>query len=260
MSRVCVQHTDCGGSVDAAVHRHHACECWRGALSDAEGRLQLLLSVGLKSTRTLIRSSVSHPGVSLGPHSRGAVGARWRRAAPRSPRVFCSYSVIVELTDDRFEGASRRPFTWRALAALSRVSTNVSKVTQPAWLLPSGRSEGRLCRLDSMPARDVLEDSRVVPLPPQLDMQVKPPHVLLPWAPARWALLRGALALWVALMQFNAVHACTYTHGHVHTCADTPQGSQQGHATWHSWISWKGRAGALSVAACHQGTRLPSPS
>lgn len=47
--------------------------------------------------------------------------------------VSSSYSVIIELVDDRFEGSLRRPFSWRSLAALSRVSVNVSKVTTQLW-------------------------------------------------------------------------------------------------------------------------------
>ncbi|PNJ67753.1 TSEN2 isoform 9 [Pongo abelii] len=46
------------------------------------------------------------------------------------PFYHASYSVIIELVDDHFEGSLRRPFSWKSLAALSRVSINVSKVTQ----------------------------------------------------------------------------------------------------------------------------------
>ncbi|XP_011807721.1 PREDICTED: tRNA-splicing endonuclease subunit Sen2 isoform X5 [Colobus angolensis palliatus] len=46
------------------------------------------------------------------------------------PFYHASYSVIIELVDDHFEGCLRRPFSWKSLAALSRVSVNVSKVTQ----------------------------------------------------------------------------------------------------------------------------------
>nr|XP_055115403.1 tRNA-splicing endonuclease subunit Sen2 isoform X4 [Symphalangus syndactylus] len=46
------------------------------------------------------------------------------------PFYHASYSVIIELVDDHFEGSLRRPFSWKSLAALSRVSVNVSKVTQ----------------------------------------------------------------------------------------------------------------------------------
>ncbi|XP_035304284.1 tRNA-splicing endonuclease subunit Sen2 isoform X3 [Cricetulus griseus] len=45
------------------------------------------------------------------------------------PFYHASYSVIVELVDDNFEGSLRRPFSWKSLAALSRVSGNVSKVS-----------------------------------------------------------------------------------------------------------------------------------
>lgn len=50
-----------------------------------------------------------------------------------TPSVSSSYSVIIELVDDNFEGSLRRPFSWRSLAALSRVSVNVSKVTTSAF-------------------------------------------------------------------------------------------------------------------------------
>ena len=49
--------------------------------------------------------------------------------------MFFSYSVIIELVDDHFEGHLRRPFSWKSLATLSRVSVNVSKVTS-ALALP----------------------------------------------------------------------------------------------------------------------------
>lgn len=46
---------------------------------------------------------------------------------------FYSYSVVVEKVDERFQGSTLRPFSWRSLAALSRITANVSKV----MLLPS---------------------------------------------------------------------------------------------------------------------------
>ncbi|KAK7826357.1 hypothetical protein U0070_021371 [Myodes glareolus] len=45
------------------------------------------------------------------------------------------YSVIVELVDDNFEGPVRRPFSWKSLAALSRVSGNVSKELMLCYLI-----------------------------------------------------------------------------------------------------------------------------
>ncbi|OWK02732.1 TSEN2, partial [Cervus elaphus hippelaphus] len=45
------------------------------------------------------------------------------------------YSVIVELVDDRFQGAPRRPLSWRSLAALSRVSVSVSKELMLCYLI-----------------------------------------------------------------------------------------------------------------------------
>uniref|UniRef100_A0A673TCF3 tRNA-splicing endonuclease subunit Sen2 n=1 Tax=Suricata suricatta TaxID=37032 RepID=A0A673TCF3_SURSU len=51
------------------------------------------------------------------------------------PFYHASYSVIIELVDDRFEGSLRRPFSWRSLAALSRVSVNVSKELMLCYLI-----------------------------------------------------------------------------------------------------------------------------
>uniref|UniRef100_A0A8C8Y9W1 tRNA-splicing endonuclease subunit Sen2 n=1 Tax=Prolemur simus TaxID=1328070 RepID=A0A8C8Y9W1_PROSS len=47
----------------------------------------------------------------------------------------CNYSVIIELVDDHFEGSLRRPFSWKSLAALSRVSVNVSKELMLCYLI-----------------------------------------------------------------------------------------------------------------------------
>ncbi|XP_057561271.1 tRNA-splicing endonuclease subunit Sen2 isoform X3 [Hippopotamus amphibius kiboko] len=51
------------------------------------------------------------------------------------PFYHASYSVIVELVDDRFEGSPRRPLSWRSLAALSRVSVSVSKELMLCYLI-----------------------------------------------------------------------------------------------------------------------------
>ncbi|XDC85262.1 hypothetical protein R6Z07F_016435 [Ovis aries] len=51
------------------------------------------------------------------------------------PFYHASYSVIVELVDDRFQGAPRRPLSWRSLAALSRVSVSVSKELMLCYLI-----------------------------------------------------------------------------------------------------------------------------
>lgn len=51
------------------------------------------------------------------------------------PFYHASYSVIIELVDDNFEGSLRRPFSWRSLAALSRVSVNVSKELMLCYLI-----------------------------------------------------------------------------------------------------------------------------
>ncbi|XP_039087365.1 tRNA-splicing endonuclease subunit Sen2 [Hyaena hyaena] len=51
------------------------------------------------------------------------------------PFYHASYSVIIELVNDDFEGSLRRPFSWRSLAALSRVSVNVSKELMLCYLI-----------------------------------------------------------------------------------------------------------------------------
>ncbi|XP_012640733.1 tRNA-splicing endonuclease subunit Sen2 isoform X2 [Microcebus murinus] len=51
------------------------------------------------------------------------------------PFYHASYSVIIELVDDNFEGSLRRPFSWKSLAALSRVSVNVSKELMLCYLI-----------------------------------------------------------------------------------------------------------------------------
>uniref|UniRef100_A0A2K5SI71 tRNA-splicing endonuclease subunit Sen2 n=1 Tax=Cebus imitator TaxID=2715852 RepID=A0A2K5SI71_CEBIM len=51
------------------------------------------------------------------------------------PFYHASYSVITELVDDHFEGSPRRPFSWKSLAALSRVSVNVSKELMLCYLI-----------------------------------------------------------------------------------------------------------------------------
>ncbi|XP_004456175.1 tRNA-splicing endonuclease subunit Sen2 [Dasypus novemcinctus] len=51
------------------------------------------------------------------------------------PFYHASYSVIIELVDDHFEGSLRRPFSWKSLAALSRVSANVSKELMLCYLI-----------------------------------------------------------------------------------------------------------------------------
>ncbi|XP_045435155.1 tRNA-splicing endonuclease subunit Sen2 isoform X2 [Pipistrellus kuhlii] len=51
------------------------------------------------------------------------------------PFCHASYSVIVELVDDHFEGCLRRPFSWKSLATLSRVSVNVSKELMLCYLI-----------------------------------------------------------------------------------------------------------------------------
>ncbi|KAG8516925.1 tRNA-splicing endonuclease subunit Sen2, partial [Galemys pyrenaicus] len=51
------------------------------------------------------------------------------------PFYHASYSVIIEMVDEHFEGSLRRPFSWKSLAALSRVSVNVSKELMLCYLI-----------------------------------------------------------------------------------------------------------------------------
>ncbi|XP_066207143.1 tRNA-splicing endonuclease subunit Sen2 [Saccopteryx leptura] len=51
------------------------------------------------------------------------------------PFYHASYSVIIELVNDHFEGPLRRPFSWKSLATLSRVSVNVSKELMLCYLI-----------------------------------------------------------------------------------------------------------------------------
>ncbi|XP_036907647.1 tRNA-splicing endonuclease subunit Sen2 [Sturnira hondurensis] len=58
------------------------------------------------------------------------------------PFYHASYSVIIELVDDHFEGHLRRPFSWKSLATLSRVSVNVSKELMLCYLIkPSAMTD-----------------------------------------------------------------------------------------------------------------------
>ncbi|KAJ8258649.1 hypothetical protein COCON_G00176610 [Conger conger] len=58
---------------------------------------------------------------------------------------FCSYSVVVEKVDDSFRGAAIRPFSWRSLAALSRITGNVSKELMLCYVIrPSDMTEEEL--------------------------------------------------------------------------------------------------------------------
>lgn len=58
------------------------------------------------------------------------------------PFYHASYSVIIELMDNHFEGRLRRPLSWKSLATLSRVSVNVSKELMLCYLIkPSAMTD-----------------------------------------------------------------------------------------------------------------------
>ncbi|GAA6233081.1 tRNA-splicing endonuclease subunit Sen2 [Lates japonicus] len=61
------------------------------------------------------------------------------------PFYHASYSVVVERVDDAFRGSALRPFSWRSLAALSRITANVSKELMLCHIIsPADQSEAEL--------------------------------------------------------------------------------------------------------------------
>ncbi|MFT7801386.1 tRNA-splicing endonuclease subunit Sen2 isoform X4 [Arapaima gigas] len=57
------------------------------------------------------------------------------------PFYHASYSVVVEKVNDSFQGATLHPFTWRSLAALNRITGNVSKELMLCYVIsPSDMS------------------------------------------------------------------------------------------------------------------------
>ncbi|XP_028284844.1 tRNA-splicing endonuclease subunit Sen2 [Parambassis ranga] len=61
------------------------------------------------------------------------------------PFYHASYSVVIERTDDAFRSSGLRPFSWRSLAALSRITANVSKELMLCYIIyPPDLSEAEL--------------------------------------------------------------------------------------------------------------------
>ncbi|XP_071351420.1 tRNA-splicing endonuclease subunit Sen2 [Trachinotus anak] len=61
------------------------------------------------------------------------------------PFYHASYSVVIERVDDAFSCSGLRPFTWRSLAALSRITANVSKELMMCYIIyPADLSEAEL--------------------------------------------------------------------------------------------------------------------
>ncbi|KAG7493221.1 tRNA-splicing endonuclease subunit Sen2 [Solea senegalensis] len=61
------------------------------------------------------------------------------------PFYHASYSVVVERVDDAFRDTALRPFSWRSLAALNRITANVSKELMLCYIIyPSDLSEVEL--------------------------------------------------------------------------------------------------------------------
>uniref|UniRef100_F7FEC2 tRNA-splicing endonuclease subunit Sen2 n=1 Tax=Monodelphis domestica TaxID=13616 RepID=F7FEC2_MONDO len=56
-----------------------------------------------------------------------------------------SYSVIIELVNESFEGSLRRPFSWKSLAGLNRITANVSKELMLCYLIrPSNMTDNEM--------------------------------------------------------------------------------------------------------------------
>eukprot|EP00062_Callorhinchus_milii_P017613 gi/632970206/ref/XP_007901521.1/ PREDICTED: tRNA-splicing endonuclease subunit Sen2 [Callorhinchus milii] len=67
------------------------------------------------------------------------------------PFYHSSYSVVVEMTDDTFQSPALRPFTWKSLAGLNRITGNVSKELMLCYLIrPSDMGEEELASPDCM--------------------------------------------------------------------------------------------------------------
>ncbi|XP_068598752.1 tRNA-splicing endonuclease subunit Sen2 [Brachionichthys hirsutus] len=61
------------------------------------------------------------------------------------PFYHASYSVVVERVNDAFRGCGLRQFSWRSLAALSRITANVSKELMLCYVIyPADLSEAEL--------------------------------------------------------------------------------------------------------------------
>nr|XP_019969231.1 PREDICTED: tRNA-splicing endonuclease subunit Sen2-like [Paralichthys olivaceus] len=61
------------------------------------------------------------------------------------PFYHASYSVVIERVDDAFVGSALRPFSWRSLAALNRITANVSKELMLCYVIhPADQSEAEL--------------------------------------------------------------------------------------------------------------------
>ncbi|XP_005754259.1 tRNA-splicing endonuclease subunit Sen2 isoform X1 [Pundamilia nyererei] len=61
------------------------------------------------------------------------------------PFYHASYSVVIERADDAFRASPLRPFSWRSLAALSRITANVSKELMLCYIIyPADLSEAEL--------------------------------------------------------------------------------------------------------------------
>uniref|UniRef100_A0A3Q4GIK0 tRNA-intron lyase n=1 Tax=Neolamprologus brichardi TaxID=32507 RepID=A0A3Q4GIK0_NEOBR len=62
----------------------------------------------------------------------------------KGPPFYHAYSVVIERADDAFRASPLRPFSWRSLAALSRITANVSKLMLCYIIYPADLSEAEL--------------------------------------------------------------------------------------------------------------------
>uniref|UniRef100_A0A8D3DAW7 tRNA-splicing endonuclease subunit SEN2 n=1 Tax=Scophthalmus maximus TaxID=52904 RepID=A0A8D3DAW7_SCOMX len=51
------------------------------------------------------------------------------------PFYHSSYSVVIEQVDDTFRGSALRPFSWRSLATLNRITASVSKELMLCYII-----------------------------------------------------------------------------------------------------------------------------
>ncbi|XP_068018769.1 tRNA-splicing endonuclease subunit Sen2 isoform X2 [Melanerpes formicivorus] len=67
------------------------------------------------------------------------------------PFYHASYSVIAELVDDNFEGALRRPLSWKSLSGLNRTTANASKELMLCYVIrPSDMTDEEMSTPECM--------------------------------------------------------------------------------------------------------------
>ncbi|XP_043563891.1 tRNA-splicing endonuclease subunit Sen2 isoform X1 [Chiloscyllium plagiosum] len=67
------------------------------------------------------------------------------------PFYHASYSVVIEMLDNNYQGSQHRPFTWRSLGGLSRTTANVSKELLLCYLIkPSDMTDEEMASPECM--------------------------------------------------------------------------------------------------------------